>query len=201
VENREGSPDGRASLKEYGQLEESVVKTQSYRLASVVAAGLTLLAGVGSVSAARHAKAPTWVTTKGKVVNLTVIAAYNNALSGFSFNGYGKGQLTITVPKGDTVNVTFSNAASLSHSVQFTVFNKTLPTGGVRDAFKGSHSANPANGVTKGVTQKFSFVASKAGKYMMICAVPGHAVAGMWDNFVVSATAKTASATVGKAGM
>ena len=99
------------------------------------------------------------------------------------------------------MNVTFTNDATLPHSVQFTTYTKTLPTGGVTDAFKGSHSPNPANGVTKGVTQKFSFLASKTGKYMMICAVPGHAPAGMWDTFVVSATAKTASSAVGKAAM
>jgi sulfocyanin len=160
-----------------------------------------LLSMAGVASAASKSKSPTWVTTKGKTVSLTVIAAYNNNLSGFNFNGYGKGQLTITVPKGDTVKVTFSNAAPLPHSVQFTTYSKTLPTGGVTDAFKGSHSPNQTNGTTKGVTQKFSFVASKAGKYMMICAVPGHAAAGMWDTFVVSATAKTATATVGKASM
>lgn len=177
------------------------MKTHRYRIASALAAGLTLLTGAGGASAAHQNAAPTWVTTKGKVVNLTVTAAYKNAMAGFNFNGYGKGQLTITVPKGDTVNVTFSNASSLPHSVQFTTYTKTLPTGGVTDAFKGSHSPNPANGVTKGVTQKFSFVAGKAGKYMMICAVPGHAQAGMWDTFVVSATARTATATVGKAGM
>jgi uncharacterized cupredoxin-like copper-binding protein len=27
----------------------------------------------------------------------------------------------------------------------------------------------------------FSFVANKAGTYAIVCAVPGHAVAGMWD--------------------
>jgi sulfocyanin len=160
-----------------------------------------LLSAAGVASAAPKAKAPTWVTTKGKTVSLTVIADYNNNLAGFNFNGYGKGQLTITVPKGDTVKVTFTNKASLPHSVEITAYNKTLPTGGVTAAFKGANSPNPANGTVGTSPQKFSFVASKAGKYMMICAVPGHAQAGMWDTFVVSATAKTATATVGKDSM
>jgi sulfocyanin len=177
------------------------VKTSTYRAASALAAGLLLLGGAGIASAAPKAKAPSWVSTKGKVVNLTVIADYSSAIAGFNFNGYGKGQLTITVPKGDTVKVTYSNKAALPHSVQFTAYTKTLPmSGGVTDAFKGSSSPNPTNGTMKGVTQKFSFVASKAGKYLMICAVPGHAQAGMWDFFVVSATAKTATAVTGKPG-
>jgi sulfocyanin len=171
-----------------------------HRVASALAAGLLLLGGAGIASAAPKAMAPTWVTTKGKTVNLTVIADYTSAVSGFNFNGYGKGQLTITVPKGDTVKVTFSNKASLPHSVQFTAYTKSLPMGAVMDAFKGSNSPNPTNGTVSGVTQKFSFVASKAGNYLMICAVPGHAQAGMWDTFVVSATAKTAKVTIGKPG-
>ncbi len=62
--------------------------------------------------------------------------------------------MTITVPTGDTVNVTFSNASPLPHSVEFTAFSKTLPTGGVAAAFKGSHSPNPTNGAPKGPAQK-----------------------------------------------
>jgi hypothetical protein len=30
---------------------------------------------------------------------------------------------------------------------------------------------------------------------MIICGYPGHAIAGMWDTFVVSSTAKAASVT------
>ncbi len=176
------------------------MNTYRYQVASALAAGLLLLGGAGTASAAPRTKAPTWVTTKGKIVNLTVIADYSSAVSGFNFNGYGHGQLTITVPKGDTVKVTFSNKASLPHSVQFTAYTKSLPMTGVTDAFKGSSSPNPTNGTVKGTTQKFSFVANKAGRYLMICAVPGHALAGMWDSLVVSATAKTATVSTGKPG-
>jgi len=161
----------------------------------VLALGVGLLAGSGQVSAA---KAPVWITTKGKVVNLTVTAAYANADGGFSFNGYNKGKMTITVPVGDKVNVTFTNASTIPHSAEFTKYTKTLPTGGVVAVFKGALSPNAQNGVSKGVTQKFSFVASKVGKYMLICAVPGHYQAGMWDTFVVSNTAKSGAITIAK---
>jgi sulfocyanin len=170
----------------------------SQRIVGAVVLGAGLLAGSGHASAAHQTKAPVWITTKGKVVNLTVTAAYANADSGFSFNGYNKGKLTITVPVGDTVKVTYSNASTLPHSVEFTKITKTLPTGGIVAVFKGALSPNAQNGVAKGVTQKFSFVANKAGKYMMICAVPGHFAAGMWDNFVVSAKAKAGTVTVAK---
>jgi len=164
-------------------------------MVGVLALGVGLLAGSGQVSAA---KAPVWITTKAKVVNLTVTAAYANADSGFSFNGYNKGKMTITVPVGDTVKVTYSNASALPHSAEITKLTKTMPSGAITAAFKGALSPNAQNGVGKGVTQKFTFVASKAGKYLLICAVPGHYAAGMWDNFVVSSTAKVGAITIAK---
>ncbi len=168
------------------------------RIAGVLVMGVGLLAGSSQVSAAHQAKAPVWITTKAKVVNLTVTSAYANADGGFSFNGYSKGKMTITVPVGDKVNVTFSNASTIPHSAEFTKYTKTLPSGGIVAVFKGALSPNAQNGAVKGVTQKFSFVASKVGKYMLICAVPGHFQAGMWDNFVVSKTAKSGTITIAK---
>jgi sulfocyanin len=153
------------------------------------------LAWAGGATAASN-KATTWVTTKGKTVNLTLIGAYNNNLGGFNFNGAGKGQMTVTVPRNSIVHVTFKNNASLPHSAQIVAFSSTPPASAVSDAFKGANTPNPTSGSAKGVTQKFTFMATKTGKYLLICAVPGHAAAGMWDNFVVSSSAKTASAVI-----
>ncbi len=147
---------------------------------------------------ANQAQAPTWVATKGKTVNLTLIAAYNDAGGGFNFNGGSNGKMTITVPLGDRVNVTFSNNSPLGHSAQIVAFAKSPPVSTVPDAFKGANSPDPTSGVAKGTTQKFSFVANKAGTYLLICAVPGHASAGMWDVLVVSKSAKTASIALHK---
>jgi sulfocyanin len=165
------------------------------RTVGAAALGLSLIAGASGAVAAPAGKAPTWIVTKGKTVNLTLIAAYKG---GFDFNGYSKGAMTITVPTGDTVNVTFSNASSIPHSAQFIAFAKTPPVSSVSTAFKGANSPNPTNGTAKGTTQKFSFKANKAGKYLLICAVPGHAAAGMWDNLVVASSAKVGSITVKK---
>lgn len=170
--------------------------------ASIAVCGLVLVPNLGNVHASSAAKDPTWITTKGKVVTLTVIAAYKNVAAGFNFNGYAKGKMTITVPTGDTVNVVFSNATSITHSAQIIAApKKGTPVqgpGSVADAFKGASSPDPKDGVTKGVTQKFSFLATKAGNYQLICAVPGHLVAGMWDNFVVSSKVKTGTITISK---
>jgi sulfocyanin len=167
------------------------------RTAAALALGLAFLVGA-STATASPAHAPTWVSTKGKTVSLTLIAAYTNVLSGFNFNGAGDGKMTITVPFGDKVNVTFTNKGALPHSAQIVAFSKRLPVSTVPDAFKGAHSPNPTAGAGKGKTQKFSFTVNKAGNFLLICAVPGHAPAGMWDNFVVSRTAKSASVVIKK---
>lgn len=168
----------------------------SRHLAGAVALGLSLVVGAGVVSA-RQASAPTWVTTKGKTVSLTLFAAYDNTQSGFNFNGGARGKLTITVPQGDRVNVSFTNKASLPHSAEIVAFAKTpAAITSVSPVFKGASSPNPTAGSPSGKVYKFSFTATKAGKYLLVCAVPGHVAAGMWDYFVVSKTAKVGSSVM-----
>jgi sulfocyanin len=167
----------------------------SRHLAGALALGLSLLVlsllvGANAVSA-RQASAPTWVITKGKTVTLTLIAAYNNTQGGFNFNGGANGKLTITVPQGDTVNVNFTNKASLPHSAVIVASAQTPASlTSYSPAFQGASSPNPTAGSPSGKIFKFSFTATKAGNYLLVCAVPGHVAAGMWDTFVVSKTAK-----------
>ncbi|HVA89140.1 MAG TPA: sulfocyanin-like copper-binding protein, partial [Chloroflexota bacterium] len=40
---------------------------------------------------------------------------------------------------------------------------------------------NASTGVGQGVQQTLTFTATKVGTYAIVCAVPGHAAAGMWD--------------------
>ena len=167
------------------------------RTAGVIAVGATLLVGMGLAQAA-STKGPTWVTTKGNTVNLTLIASWNNAVGGFNFNGGANGKLVVTVPQGAVVKMTFSNAQTIPHSVQIINVMKPLPTNAVADAFKGAHTPHPLQGIAKGPKQSFSFVANKVGTYMIICAVPGHDSAGMWDTLVISSKAKSATATLSK---
>jgi sulfocyanin len=165
----------------------------SRHLAGAGALGLSLVGGA-SVASARQAHAPTWITTKGKTVSLTLIAAYNNTQGGFNFNGGAHGKLTITVPQGDKVNVTFTNKASLPHSAEIVASAKAPATlTSFSPAFTGASSPNPTAGSPSGATSTFSFIAAKAGKYLLVCAVPGHVAAGMWDNVVVSKAAKVGS--------
>ncbi len=127
-----------------------------------------------------------WDTAK-HTATLTLIAGYSNAVSGFNFNGYGNGQMVISVPVGYHVTVDFSNQGLLPHSAEVTPSaDKNLPSN-FPLAFSGAASINPASGIVKGQTSNFSFVANKAGTYALVCGVPGHAAAGMWEVFKVTA--------------
>ena len=166
------------------------------------AAGIVGLVTLGAAAtpATHAASKPTWVTydAKSKTAKVTVIASYANPNS-FDFNGYMKGKLTITVPLGTKVVATFTNKSTTAHSVEFINFAATPPVTAPKPAFAGAASPNYTQGVATGSKpETITFTANKAGKYLMICAVPGHALAGMWDLFVVDAHAKMASVSVSK---
>jgi sulfocyanin len=169
-----------------------------------------LLAGSLSIAHApvSAASAPAWVTTTGTTVHLTIIAGYNATNAGFNFNGAAHGQMVVTVPLGDTVDATFRNAAQGGfHDVVIIPYTMPLPPAATKPAFAGAASPLPqfrpgAGGAPSlGAPESFSFTAGKAGTYMMICGIAGHALAGMWDTFVVSSTAKTASVSFNQAGV
>ena len=123
--------------------------------------------------------------------------------------------MVVTVPLGDTIDVTFQNKAKgVPHNVEFIDFTTNVPGGALaQPAFKGAETpqrrfpvggrgtgnwrrqrrwpGNGGGGFGAPGAQKpetFSFVANKSGKYMFMCAIARHALAGMWDTFVVSSS-------------
>ena len=176
-------------------------------LGALVLSGTGLGAMIARTVPVQAAATPTWVTTAGKTVHLTLIADYNSTNAGFNFNGAAHGQMTVTIPLGATVDATFKNSAQgTMHDVVVIPYTKTLPASATSPAFHGAASPTPsfsAGGSTASANaaQSFSFVAGKAGRYLLVCGVAGHAIAGMWDNLVVSPTAKTASVSFGAVGV
>ena len=162
----------------------------TYALAGATALALTLpgLPAAAAQGPAHAHAAPRWlvVNAKAHAVTLTLIAAYNGAIGGFNFDGDGNGKMVVSVPAGYKVTVNFSNKGAVPHSAVITPYNKRNSTSGFPLAFPGAGSKNPVSGITKGTKQTFSFKANKVGKYALVCAVPGHAVAGMWDVFQVT---------------
>lgn len=135
-----------------------------------------------------------WLTvdTTGKTATFQLTSGLTPLNGGLNFNGFNDGKLTLTVPTGWTVVFRFTNHdANLPHSAEVVDTTKPMPAGPVDPpVFAHAITAKPMTGLPEGATDSVRFVASKAGSYMIFCAVPGHGLAGMWIRFKVSATEK-----------
>src|SRR5216110_1032301 len=163
---------------------------------SLLAAVLLLSAPVcaAQTSTAKPQIDSTWLTvdTTGKTAIFQLSSGLTPLNSGLNFNGFNDGKLTLTVPTGWTVVIRFTNhVANLPHSAEVVDTTKPMPAGPVDPpVFAHAITAKPMTGLPEGATDSLRFVASKAGSYMIFCAVPGHGLAGMWIRFKVSATEK-----------
>jgi len=112
-----------------------------------------------------------------KTVRLRLIAAYNNVYDGFNFNGYGKGQVLVEVPRGWRVNVRcVNNSSNMRHSCAI-----VRGVSGTIPAFPGAASPGSHYGLSPRRQATFSFLATRTGTYRIVCLVPAHEQAGMWD--------------------
>lgn len=197
----------RRGLGEHWNAKESLmIISMRWKLAAVtllsacVAGGLgavggrqtTLAASTNSPHAAMAAKGSNkWlaINAKSHRVVITVIAADTNANNGFNFDGYAKGKANFVVPLGWKVSFKFSNHTSLPHSLAIASGHGNGPKlpkiGG-----KTVQTPNAKSGIAKGKTQTLTFMAKPAGHYFMVCLVPGHDAAGMWDGLTINKGAK-----------
>ena len=152
------------------------------RRSIVAAAALTFVPALAfGCGASPRASEPLsdWLSfhASAKTVSLRLIAGYNSAYDGFNFNGYGKGQVLVEVPRGWRVKVRcVNNSSSMRHSCAI-----VRGVGAAAPAFRGAASAAPQVGLPPGQTALFSFRATRAGTYRIACLVPAHEQAGMWD--------------------
>ncbi|MCL6548353.1 MAG: PQQ-binding-like beta-propeller repeat protein, partial [Alicyclobacillus sp.] len=163
--------------------------------------------GSTSQSGSSSAGASSFAATKGhwlaldkqsKTVDLLLIAGYNGALGGMNFNGYGNGQMKVTVPLGWKVNVKLENASGqMPHSAMIVPLSTKGTVSNFKVAFPNATTPDPLQGLApNGQPQSFSFTANKAGTFLIWCGVPGHGVAGMYDTLVVDAKATAPSITL-----
>jgi plastocyanin len=145
-----------------------------------LALALAAAGGSGcSASPPRSEPLAAWLSlhASAKTVTLRLIAAYNGVYHGFNFNGYGKGQVLVEVPRGWRVNVRcVNNSSSMRHSCAI-----VRGVSGRTPAFPGAASPGSQDGLPPRHAAAFSFVATRAGTYRIVCLVPAHEQAGMWD--------------------
>ena len=157
------------------------------------------------LAAAAAATVPSWmhVDPAHKKVAMTISMASDDANGTLNFNGFGHGDLTITVPSGWNVDMTVVNAGegAIPHSLEVIPVAPALPGVGVEPAaFSGAETTDLVRGMAVGATDHATFVASKSGRYWLFCGVAGHGTGGMWDYFVVSSSAKAPSVTIKRGG-
>src|SRR5262249_56370938 len=77
----------------------------------------------------------------------------------------------------------------LSHSAEVIPDGPVLMTGGTNPAFREAVTLRLQEGLTSTERDDMKFIADSAGSYLVICGVPGHAVARPWLRFMVVAGA------------
>jgi hypothetical protein len=117
-----------------------------------------------------------------RTVDLTLLAGLGASNNGFNFDGYGRGELLVTVPRGWRVATHCVNRGSMRHSCA--VVSGAIST---RAAFAGATTPDPLAGLQPGAKATFFFVPTHTGTYRIACLVPGHEQARMYAVLVVAA--------------
>jgi sulfocyanin len=129
-------------------------------------------------------------TPASQSVQLQVIAGVTGANEGLEFNGGFAGAQSVTVPLGWRVTVTFVNRdADLAHSVVVIPDIDPVPDDIPEAAFPGAATSQAREGLAQNNSDEMTFTASRAGRYLVVCGVPGHAQGGQWLSLIVSPTA------------
>lgn len=140
---------------------------------------------------------PDWMTVdeQNQTVTMEIIAGSTSANNNWNYNGYhaGGNNARIVVPQGYEITINFENQDDLSpHSVGIDAqvgdypptFQSIEP---VFDGALSSGATSMSEATQPGESETITFTASEAGEYAMVCYLPGHATAGMWIHFRVSA--------------
>ncbi len=109
-------------------------------------------------------------------VDLTLLAGRGGGNGGFNFDGYGRGELMVTVPRGWRITIHFENDGARLSSCAV-----VSGPGASGVAFAGASTPNPVEGLPSGQKATFSFEASRTGSYRLASMVPGQEQARMWD--------------------
>ena len=141
----------------------------------------------------------TWLVTDvpTQTVQFQLIAGFSGLNGALNFNGFGDGGLTFTVPAGWHVVIHFINHDGMLPHSAVVIPDGPVPTiGATPSVFSQAVTLRLQEGLTSTERDDMKFVADKAGSYLIVCGVPGHAAAGMWIRFKVEAGADRPLLTV-----
>lgn len=125
-------------------------------------------------------------------VTYPIISGLTSVNGAWNFNGHYNGSMTIVVPVGANVVMPFANLdGNVPHSFGIiTGSASAMPAAPGAPSIAGAETKRYVAGLRSTERDVVRFTAGTAGKYLLVCGVPGHAVGGMWIWFEVSATAK-----------
>ena len=175
------------------------LRTASVAAVLMSAALVALAQGSGKPAPARATPTNTdsvtvnkfmWFSPATQTVHVKLSAALGSINGGMNFNGHASGSATVTVPVGWKVRMEFKNLDAIPHSAIIIANQQPLPTIPQTAAFGAAYTRDLTGGLFTDQTDDLNFKASPAGKYILVCGVPGHGPSGMWIWFVVSADAK-----------
>ncbi|PYE49966.1 sulfocyanin-like copper-binding protein [Deinococcus yavapaiensis] len=129
--------------------------------------------------------------TATKTVKVVFVAGHDTANNGLNYNGDAKGEKTLTVPLGWTIEVTLANGGRMPHDFAV-VSGASVPSnvGGAKLAFKDAATQVTMPGMVSPTTK---FVANRPGSYLILCRVGRHAANGMYVKLVVANSLKEAT--------
>jgi FtsP/CotA-like multicopper oxidase with cupredoxin domain len=116
-----------------------------------------------------------------RVVRLTLLGGLDSSNAGYNFDGYGRGELVASVPKGWRVTVACQNRGSRRASCAVVTGPRSATL-----AFHGASVPDPQQGLAPGAKAQFSFTASRVGSYRIASLVPGQAEARMYAVLLVT---------------
>ena len=173
----------------------------SMGLALLGAMGATLGAGARPLEADEEIR-PAWMKLDAgrKVVQLTLVAAADGGNGTMNWNGYGNGDMTVTIPPGWKVEIELQNRGvrALPHRLVVIDDVKPLPVEGGKPAFPRAVTRRLVQGMMPPEIDSLDFTASREGRFLIFCGVTGHGAAGMWDYLVVSKDATAPGVQVRK---
>jgi sulfocyanin len=130
------------------------------------------------------------VDPRARTVTLRLQAAMTDDNGSLNFDGGSHGSRVLSVPLGWRVRIILVNRdREFHHSAIVVHAAMQVPTELRTPAFAAARSTHAEQGTGPGGRDSLSFVADRAGRYLIACGVPGHAQAGMFIRLAVSATA------------
>ncbi len=124
-----------------------------------------------------------------KTVQVTFVAGHGMNNNGLNYNGDAKGEKTLTVPLGWTVEVNLNNTGRMPHDFAV-IAGSTLPANPATTALAFPDAATaivPPAGATAAPAK---FIANRPGTYFILCRVGKHAQNGMYVKMQILEGAK-----------